>query len=97
MAYEKSMITDDLEHCYFCGRTPVQFHHIYGGPNRKIATEDNMIVPLCLECHAKAHNDQRINRVLKQRGQIAYEDVYIQRAALLAREEFRNRYGKSYL
>lgn len=92
MAYEKSIMTDDLEHCYFCGKTPVQFHHVFGGSNRNKATEDDLFVPLCWECHVKVHNEpsQRLNFILKQRGQWEYEATH-------TREEFRKRYGKSYI
>ena len=88
MAYEKSIMTDDLEHCYFCGKTPVQFHHIFGGHNRMHATEDDLFVPLCWECHVKVHNEpsQRLNYKLKQAGQWAYKG-----------DDFRERYGKNYL
>ena len=92
MAYQHSIMTDDLEHCYYCGRTPVQFHHIYGGPNRKKATEDDLFIPLCWECHVKVHNEptQRKLMALRQLGQLEYEKTH-------TREEFRERYGKSYL
>lgn len=86
MAYEKSIMTDDLDHCYFCGRSPVQFHHVFGGSNRNKATEDGLFVPLCLNCHAKVHNDQSLNYRLKQAGQWAYKG-----------DDFRERYGKNYL
>lgn len=92
MAYEKSIMTDDLEHCYFCGRTPVQFHHVFGAHNRSHATEDGLFVPLCWECHVKVHNEpsQRLNYKLKQAGQWAYESDS-------TRPDFRLRYGKNYL
>ena len=90
--YEQSAVTDDLEHCFLCGKSPVQFHHIFGAHNRMRATEDNLFVPLCFECHVKVHNQpsQELNYKLKQRGQWAYEETH-------TREEFRQRYGKSYL
>lgn len=92
MAYEKSIMTDDLEHCYLCGKSPVQFHHVFGGHNRNHATEDGLFVPLCWECHVKVHNEpsQRLNYKLKQAGQWAYESDS-------TRPDFRLRYGKNYL
>ena len=91
-AYKHSVLTDDLEHCYMCGRSPIQFHHIFGGHNRDKATEDDMIVPLCWECHMKIHTEpsERTLYRLKQAAQWEYEATH-------TREEFRQRYGKSYL
>lgn len=89
-----SILTDDLEHCIECGRQPVQFHHVFGGytGNRNHATEDGLIIPLCLEHHANIHNDpnKRLERKWHKIGQAAYESDH-------TREDFRTRYGKSYL
>lgn len=91
-AYERSILTEDMEHCFRCGRSPVQMHHIFGSFNRDKATMDDMIVPLCWECHMRLHNErsQRMNYSLKRLAQAAYEEAH-------SREEFRQRYGKSYL
>ena len=90
--YMKSMITDDLEHCYLCGKTPVQYHHVFGGSHRRRATADNLFIPLCWNCHVKVHNEpsQRLNYSLKRLGQLAYEDLY-------GHDEFMKNYGKNYL
>ena len=91
-AYKHSILTDDLEHCIFCGREPVQFHHIFGGPYRNTATEMDMIVPLCWECHMKLHTDpnQRERYRLMRDAQWMYEADH-------TREEFMQIFGKSYL
>lgn len=109
-AYKRSILTEDMQHCFFCGRHPVQIHHIFGGFNRDKATEDDMIVPLCWECHVKLHNEhsQIMNYSLKKRAQVQWEWNYIKthpddsvevfiKKANRAREAFRKRYGKSYL
>ena len=109
-AYEHSILVGDLEHCYFCGRDPVQFHHIFSGPYRDTATDDDMFVPLCWECHAKLHSEpsQRMRYMLAEEAQAKWEMSYIGlhsdgtiqghvEAAHRARDEFRKRYGKSYL
>ena len=92
MNYMKSLLTDDLEHCYLCGKSPVQYHHVFGGSNRRNATEDDLFVPLCWNCHIKVHNEpsQRLNYKLKQAGQWAYEETH-------SHDEFMKRYGKNYL
>lgn len=92
MGYEKSLLTDDLEHCYICGREALQYHHMIGAHNRKHATEDGLWIPVCLECHIRIHNEhsQRLNYRLKEEAQSAYEQTH-------SRDDFRRRYGKSYL
>ena len=109
-AYQKSILTDDLEHCILCGRDPVQFHHIFGGPDRDKATNDDMIIPLCWDCHRKLHVEPsqqtryRFMREAQDRWELAYIESHsngsIQSyvdASHNARDEFRKRYGKSYL
>lgn len=92
MAYEKSIMTDDLEHCFLCGRSPVQFHHIFGCPYRNKSTEDELFIPLCWECHLKVHNEpsQQLNYKLKRYGQWEFEELY-------GHDEFMKHYGKNYL
>lgn len=91
-AYKHSIMTDDLETCYLCGREAVQYHHVFGAYNREHSTEDGLFVPLCLDCHIKVHNErsQKTNYALKRRGQEAYQEIY-------GPEAFLKRYGKSYL
>lgn len=85
-------MTDDLDHCYLCRKRPVQFHHVFGSYNRDKATEDGLFVPLCWECNMKLHNEPSQQKMygLKQIGQWEYEKTH-------TRDEFRRRYGKSYL
>lgn len=47
----KSIITDDMEHCYLCGRPRECVHHIFFGPLRHIADKLRLVVPLCNDCH----------------------------------------------
>ena len=90
MAYEKSAITEDLEHCYLCGCQAQHLHHVFNGPNRKKSTEDNMFIPVCAKCHERIHADAALRYGLKAIGQKIYEQDH-------SREQFRWRYGKSYL
>ena len=109
-AYKKSILTDDMEHCCICGRGPVQIHHIYGGANRNLSTEQDMIVPLCWDCHRKLHTDpnQHMRFKLMRDAQDKWELEFIENhnngsiqsyveAQHRARDEFRKLYGKSYL
>ena len=46
-------MTDDMEHCYYCGSIEdVEKHHcIHGKIGRKLSTQYHLIVPLCGACH----------------------------------------------
>ena len=92
-AYEHSALTDDLEHCFLCGKPSTQFHHVFGASNRNNATDDDMFIPVCWNCHInKIHNEpsQRTDYGLKQFAQAVFEETH-------TREEFMKRYGKNYL
>ena len=90
--YEHSNMTDDLDHCYLCGRERVQFHHVLGKYDRKKCTEDGLFIPVCLECHIKIHNErsQQLNHKLKQEAQWIYEQTH-------DHGEWVKRYGRNYL
>lgn len=89
-----SVFTEDMEHCIECGRQPVQYHHVFGGyaGNRDHATEDGLVIPLCLDHHINIHNDpnKRLERKWRTLAQAIFEETH-------TREEFRARYGRSYL
>lgn len=91
----RSRLTDDLEHCFVCGRSPVQIHHCLGGCRRKISDSDGLIVPLCLDHHTGAksgvHGQNSALRIaLIQQAQTVYEKTH-------SREEWMKRYGKNYI
>lgn len=90
--YKRSIMTDDLEHCYVCGRDAVHYHHIFGAHNRDHATEDGLFIGMCLDCHIRVHNEpsQRLNYDLKRQAQLVYEQTH-------THDEWFKRYGKNYL
>ena len=90
----RSVLTDDLEHCYLTGSPVVHIHHVFGGPNRGLSEEDGFIVPLRPDLHnlsgAGVHFDRKLDLYFKRLCQEAYEKTG-------SREDFINRYGKSWL
>lgn len=84
----------DAECCALCGKSPVQIHHIFfGTANRKLADEDGLIIPLCLEHHLGkrgVHHDHELDLILKRKAQAFYEKTH-------TREDFIRRYGRSFL
>lgn len=107
----KSIIQDKKE-CYICGyQKGLHLHHIFNGNGiRNLADEDKMVAYLCTTrdvkvgqikgkeiwkktkgCHCLVHNSQELDEFLKRKGQEAWEKTYG------TRNDFVERYGKSYL
>lgn len=94
----KSIVTDYDSIYFFCGRPAECEHHlIFGQGRRKLAEEDGLKVPSCHNCHnmgqitGRVHDNQAAEFLSKALGQAIYE------GKIGSREEFRARYGKSYL
>lgn len=94
----KSIVTDYEGICIFCGKKAEAQHHlIFGTGKRELCDKDGLTVPICGNCHnigdisSRVHDNPMAERLSKMLGQVIYE------ANIGSREEFRNRYGKSYL
>ena len=91
---KKSIMTDNMKACYICGAPRDHIHHIFGGylsKNRQHSDEDGLFIPVCAKCHDEIHNgNQALKNGLHMQAQLKYEQTH-------TREEFRKRYGKSYL
>jgi len=90
----KSILTDDLDHCYLCKAKRQAIHHVYGGPNRSISEKNGFIVPLCFAQHNGSNDSVHFNRELdlffKRLCQLKYEETH-------TREEFIKLIGRNYL
>ena len=72
MGYQ-SIMTDNFEHCYICGRRASDIHHILHGADKKLSEELGFMVPLCRECHNRVHHSGGdYDLLLKQDAQRAY-------------------------
>ena len=93
---KKSIVTDDMEHCYICGSPYVQIHHcIHGTANRKMADKYKLVIPLCMKHHTgsmeSVHRNPDMDLKIKQIAQEAFESKKGNR------EDFIRIFGKSYL
>lgn len=98
---KKSIVPGADPHtCYLCGRNgngdPLEKHHIFGGPNRRLSEDDGIFIWLCgSRCHRNgplsAHKCASTVRMLHEIGQRSWEQKNG------SREEFTKRYGKNYL
>lgn len=88
----KSIITDNFDVCYVCGKPRQQFHHIMNGAYRKKSEKYGLIVPICEQCHREVHDspDQELNKKLKAIAQADFMKDH-------SFAEWLRIFGKSYL
>lgn len=95
----KSIIQEDKTYCFLCGRNgngdPLEEHHAFGGPNRKLSEKDGLKVYLCGDrCHRNGkkavHRCKETADYIHQVAQEAGEEKYG------SREDFMAKYGKNY-
>lgn len=95
MGRTASVLTDDMEHCFFCGRPYPQVHHVFSGTsNRKISDKYGYVVPLCMEHHTGqngVHQVREMNLFFKVLAQQHFEKHHG------TREDFIKQFGKSWL
>lgn len=96
------MITDFNDYCIICNK-PAEIHHIFKGvKHRSLATEDELVLPLCPEHHRgnmSVHQKKEMNVLCQIIGQLAYEKSKVAEGMTEkeARVDFTRRYAKSYL
>lgn len=95
---KKGIVTEYKDICFFCGAAAECEHHLlFGSGTRQLADKDGLKVPSCNKCHNMGQINERIHenpmaeKLSKMLGQAIYE------SKIGTREEFRRRYGKSYL
>lgn len=88
----KSIIQETNE-CYICGQYPTEVHHCIHGIGRRIlADKDGLTVNLCHRCHMRLHDTGFYDKELQKAAQVRWMEYY-ERSI----DEFRARYGKSYI
>ena len=93
----KSIITDDMEHCFICGASgPMHIHHVfYGTANRRNSDELGLVIPLCPRHHNMSnegiHFDKELDDKVKRLAQTVYEET------TGTREDFMRIFGRNYL
>lgn len=95
MGKTKSIMTDDMEHCYVCGSSHVECHHIYfGTANRKISDAYGCVIGLCNFHHTGSeqavHFNKNLDMALKKECQRRFQKQY-------PNEDFMKLFGKNYL
>lgn len=101
----KSIIQVDNDKCFECRNAfGTEWHHIFGGqPNRAHSEDDGLKVRMCRSCHEEIHHGKNCKAMMEryhELGQVKWEAYYgpaLIREGKDPREEFRKRYGKSWL
>lgn len=73
-----SIITNNLEKCYFCELPREDLHEVFCGRNRQRSIKWGLVIPICRIHHRKITDDEKFNEVM--------EDI--------ARNIFIKKYGK---
>lgn len=88
-----SVFTEDMEHCFFTGSSPVERHHIFSGPYREKSEKYGFVVPLRPDLHPNGvHAGKDRNIIDKKLKRMAQE--YFEKN-IGTREEFIKEFGKS--
>lgn len=111
MKPEDTKITEYVEFCFFCGNPyKIEGHHfVCGEGRRENGTDDGLLLPLCRDCHKRAHSDGMVMFFSKLAGQAFWEMIrtdqelsnYMDQEDLEVfkeqrRKEFRGRYYQSF-
>ena len=62
----KSILTDDLEHCFICKRQASEIHEIYSSGSRKASMIYGFTIPICRQCHQAITLNYGLNLRLKR-------------------------------
>jgi hypothetical protein len=87
----KSVFTNDLEHCYLCGKKKEELHEIFAGRNRLNSMKYDLVLPLCHKCHSLNQNNPFFNDYWHKQGQEYFE------CNIGTREEFIKIFKRNYL
>ena len=93
----RSVLTDDMEHCYITGAPNPHIHHIFYSAYRKQSELYGFVVPLRHDLHIYGPDSVHMNPNrgldlhLKQLAQAYYEEHFG------SRESFREIFGRSWL
>lgn len=80
------------ETCFLCGRQgQLAHHHLIGGPFRSKSDKLDLVVPLCPDCHRKAHADRTTMLQLRRYAEL----TMLQKGWTV--EDWIREFGKNYI
>lgn len=94
MIYSKSILQEDTDYCYICGRYGTEIHHIFFGTgNRKLSDRYGLVVGLCYN-HHRGNNGVHFNRDLDLMLKKQAQELFIKEHT---ESEFLAIFGRNYL
>lgn len=85
-----SILTNNMEQCFICQKSPVDIHEIYGGSKRKTSMKNGFCIPLCRQHHIVVTDSKILSDIYKKLCQREFEKKH-------SREEFMQIVNKNYL
>lgn len=90
----KSIIQEDTDYCFVCGRYGTEIHHIlFGTANRKLSDKYGLVIGLCYEHHrgrTGVHQNRELDLTMKRVAQREFIKTY-------QNEDFLAIFGRNYL
>lgn len=90
----KSIIQEDTDYCFVCGRYGTEMHHImFGTANRKLSDKYGLVIGLCYEHHrgrTGVHQNRELDLTMKRVAQREFNKTY-------QNEDFLAVFGRNYL
>ncbi len=103
----KSIVTDDVNFCFFCGNPASCDHHlIFGTSGRAFAEKYGIKVPVCDSCHTRGeyvtcriHDNPMAEHLSKMLGQALFEREMVAQGMTKdeARQKMIKEAGRSWL
>lgn len=84
-----SILTDNMNQCYLCGKPKQHTHEIFYGRNRNNSMIYGCCIPVCMDCHNRIHNNITLDTELKKKTQMVFEETY--------EEDFLSIFKRNYL
>lgn len=76
----KSIIQEDTDYCFVCGRYGTEIHHIlFGTANRKLSDKYGLVIGLCYEHHrgrTGVHQNRELDLTMKRVAQREFIKTY---------------------
>ena len=84
-----SILTDNLEVCFICGKPKNALHEVYEGSSRLNSMKQGMVMPLCFYHHQMIHSNRQLALQYKILFQKEFEKTH-------TRDEWINIFLKNY-
>lgn len=93
MIYRSSILQEDTDYCFICGRYGTEIHHVFGASNRKWSTKFGLVIGLCYN-HHRGNSGVHFNRELDLRVKRMAQERFIE---AYPETDFLAVFGRNYL